>query len=81
MAEEFKGGVTYFTKGILSIPVFFPEDKVKCCYCPFCRSEGDLKRFWCRAANEMIYNPFYAGLPEFCPIETTGEITGTKKGD
>lgn len=84
MAEEFKCGVAYFTNATATLTVHFPEDKVNCHYCPFCRSEGDLKRFWCRLTSNMIYNPFFPGLPEGCPFELTGEITGTvpkKKGE
>lgn len=78
MANEFKNGVLWFTKGTANIQVNFPEDKVACQYCPFCRSENDLKRFWCRLTNTMIYNPFIPELPENCPVEFTGEIIGTK---
>ena len=77
MANEFKNGVLWFTKGTANIQVNFPEDKVMCQYCPFCRSENDLKRFWCRLTNTMIYNPFIPELPENCPVEFTGEIIGT----
>lgn len=85
MASEFPNGVAYFTMAEIRLDLSFPEDKVKCHYCPFCRSEGDLNRFWCRLTNNMIYNPFAPALPEFCPAELTGEIRGTvpkyKKGD
>lgn len=79
MAEDFKNGVQWFTKGVATIPVYFPEDKIKCQNCQFCRSESDLKRFWCRLTGQMIYNPFCAELPENCPIEFTGEIVGLRK--
>lgn len=78
MANEFPNGVSYFTEGMASVPVYFPEDRVCCRYCPFCRAESDLNRFWCRLTNDMIYNPFIPELPESCPLELTGEITGTK---
>ena len=85
MANEFPNGVSYFTEGMASVPVYFPEDRVCCRYCPFCRAESDLNRFWCRQTNNMIYNPNVPGLPEFCTIKLTGEIRGTphkhKKGD
>jgi len=85
MANDFPQGVAYFTNGEIRLVVHFPENKVMCRYCPFCRSESDLNRFWCRLTNNMIYNPFIPELPEFCPVELTGEITGTvpkyKKGD
>lgn len=85
MANDFKNGIAYFTEGIASVPVHFPEDRVSCHYCQFCRTESDLNRFWCRLTNNMIYNPNVQELPEFCPVELTGEIRGTvpkyKKGD
>lgn len=77
--SEFKNGVKWFLKGVIHKEVFFPEGKIKCQYCPFCRSENDLKRFWCRINNQMIYDPFVNGLPEGCPIELTGEIIGDKE--
>lgn len=84
MANDFPQGVTYFTNGEIRLVVHFPENKVMCRYCPFCRSESDLGRFWCRLTNNMIYNPNVPELPEHCPVEITGEITGTvpkyKKG-
>ena len=79
MSNEFKDGVQWFTKGIASVPVYFPEDKIRCQLCPFCHSENSLKRFWCELTNQMIYIPFSAELPENCPIEFTGEIIGNKK--
>lgn len=76
--SDFKDGVQWFTVGEAHFNVFFPEDKIRCQYCPFCRSESDLNRFWCRLTNSMIYNP-YLDPPDTCPIEFTGEIRGTKK--
>jgi hypothetical protein len=85
MANEFSNGVSFFTEGLASVPVYFPENRVACHYCPFCRAESDLNRFWYRLTNNMIYNPNVPELPEFCPIELMGEIRGThpkhKKGD
>lgn len=66
MSQEFPNGVSYFTDGEISLTVHFPEDKVKCHYCPFCRSENDLNRYWCRLTNKMIYNPYTLGLPDGC---------------
>lgn len=82
MTNDFKYGVEYFTMAEIIVPVAFPEDKVKCRYCPFCRSESDLGRFWCRITNQMIYNPDYPSLPDGCLAKLTGEIRGNipKKG-
>lgn len=66
--NRFKGGVSYYTTGTASIRVHFPEDCVTCQYCPFCRPDSDLRRYWCRLMDEMVYNPF-VGVMDFCPIE------------
>lgn len=64
----FKDGVRYYTTGKAIVPVHFPEDQVICRWCPFCRSEQDLNRYWCRLTNSMIYAPNECILPD-CPIE------------
>lgn len=76
---KFEGGVPYFTMGRIEVDVAFPKDIVSCQYCPFCRAESDMHRYWCRINNAMLYDPFVIGLPEGCPIEITGEIRGKKK--
>ena len=68
---KFENGVKYYTEGIASVTVHFPQDEVSCNWCPFCRAEGDLKRFWCRLTNTMIYNP-YSGIMDDCPIKFKG---------
>lgn len=77
--KQFENGVKWFVKGKACIDIFFPEGEIRCQYCPFCRAENDLKRFWCRLTNAMIYNPFTPELPEICPIEFTGEVIGKKE--
>ena len=66
--KSFDKGVSYYTVGYATIKINFPEDDVCCNWCQFCRSESDLKRFWCRLTNKMIYNPFVPELPEWCPV-------------
>ena len=66
--KQFENGVLHFTEGKAVIPVFFPETEILCHWCRFCRAENDLKRFWCRLTNEMIYNP-YSGIGSKCPIK------------
>lgn len=79
MPKKFEDGIPYFTMAEAKIEVGFPKEYVSCQYCPFCRSESDLKRYWCRLNNMMLYEPFMLGLPEGCPLEITGEIRGKKK--
>lgn len=66
--RQFEEGIRFYTKGFALVEVFFPEDEVMCQYCLWCRSEGDLDRFWCRLSNEMIYNPFSRYRGERCPL-------------
>lgn len=73
MPKSFDKGVSYYTHGTATIDIYFPENDVRCVWCPFCRSESDLGRFWCRLVNRMVYNPNYAELPEFCPIKINKE--------
>ena len=65
----FENGVKFYTTGQAVINVPFPENEIRCGYCAFCRPEADLKRFWCRLTNKMIYNPYAGFLPEWCPIK------------
>ena len=34
-----KSGVDFYTKGIAEVSVYFPEDKIACQWCPYCRNE------------------------------------------
>lgn len=60
-------GVSYYTKGVASVDVFFPNGEVRCQHCRFCRSESELKRWWCRLVEREVYNPFF-GIEGFCPL-------------
>lgn len=71
--------IDYYTKGTAHVDVYFPEDKVKCEHCDFLKSESSLRRFRCELTKREVYEPFAPGLPEFCPIEFTGEVTGIQK--
>lgn len=65
---RFDKGIAYYTTGKVVLEVGFPEDVVCCQYCKFCRIESELKRFWCRLTNEMIYDPFSPYRGKKCPI-------------
>lgn len=68
--KSFKNGVSWYTDGKAVVDIHFPENDVCCSWCPFCRSENDLNRFWCRLTNTMLYNPF-VNIASNCPIEFT----------
>ena len=65
--KDFPNGISYFTFGNVVLCTSWPEDKVCCQYCKYCRSEKELNRFWCRLTEEMIYNPA-AGVGFQCPV-------------
>lgn len=66
--KEFESGVRFYTKGRAEITVNFPEKEVKCKWCPFCRAEQTLGRYWCRLTNKMLYNPESYELGQDCPL-------------
>ena len=79
MPKSFDKGVSYYTHGTATIDIYFPENDVRCAWCPFCRAESDLGRFWCRLTNHMVYNPDYPNLPEFCPVTINRETEKEKE--
>lgn len=68
VSKEFPQGVRFYTSGTARVRIHFPEQSVRCQYCPFCRSEKELERYWCRLTNEMLYDPFNL-IGGDCPID------------
>lgn len=62
-----KNGVSFYTKGIASVTVNFPEGNVVCQWCPFCRNEDSLKRWKCLLTGEYLLYPFVS-VGNQCPI-------------
>lgn len=61
-------GTPYYTSGVATVDVHFPEDRVCCANCvPFCRYEEAFKRYSCRATGEQILFPFQQRGAQ-CPI-------------
>lgn len=77
MADNFKNGVRWYTR--FTVDVFFPENKVSCRNCIFLCNDYGLNRCRCRMTERIVYAPDYPELPDFCPLQTTGEIVGTRK--
>lgn len=69
-----KSQVTYYTTGTAEVDIHFPEDDTRCVWCPFCRDEQSLRRYWCRLTNRVVTNPDAFGLPMFCPIKFNEEV-------
>lgn len=60
-------GVSFYTKGSATLPVFFPEDKTVCQWCPYVRTEDSLKRHKCLLTGEYLVYPFTSRGNE-CPV-------------
>lgn len=75
--SKFKNGIGYYTKAAATVTVYFPEDEIRCGYCPWCRAEKELSRFWCRLCDKMVYDPHIPKLPDFCPLSFCTEADGS----
>lgn len=63
----FRNGVSYYTHGTLFIDVSFPEDKVCCAQCDFCKQKYGMQVFQCFLTQEPILQP-EKGIGNQCPI-------------
>lgn len=71
-------GVSWYTKGSVTLPVYFPEDMTTCQWCRFVRAEDSLKRHRCLLTWEYLPYPF-TGRGNECPI--IFEEGGSDRGD
>lgn len=68
---RFDNGVTRYTTCNLDINIYFPEDEVKCKWCPFLRHYDSLDRDNCQITHETIYTREFTGLK--CPLTILNE--------
>jgi hypothetical protein len=66
-----KNGVSKYASGTASVTVFFPDEKVCCNYCLFCKYEDSYKRYSCRITDEWLLYPFH-GIGANCPLKFEG---------
>ncbi len=66
-----KGEVLYYTTAVATVVVNFPEDRVVCQWCPYCRNEDSLRRWKCLLTGEYLVYPFQ-GRGNECPVEFPG---------
>lgn len=59
--------VLYYTSGIATVEVHFPENKTVCQWCNFVRNEDSLKRHKCMLTGEYLPYPFTSRGNQ-CPI-------------
>lgn len=73
--KEGLGKVSYYTKAKGTVEVNFPENRVVCQWCPYCRNEDSLKRWKCLLTGEYLVYPFIS-LGNECPLEVKEENDG-----
>ena len=64
--SNFDNGVSFYSRGSVTVPVNFPEGQKACKWCPFCRKDNDI-RYRCFLTNRILYSTNI--IPEECPIE------------
>jgi hypothetical protein len=60
-------GVSYYTVGVASLDVYFPEDHTTCNWCPYVQAQESLKRHKCLLTGEYLLYPF-TGRGNNCPV-------------
>ena len=74
---RFDKGILWYTKATCNITVAFPEDDVKCKWCPHLRADESNDRHFCRLTGGIVYSKEI--LADDCPLEFSGEIVGDKR--
>lgn len=72
MAKRFDTGVKYFTVGECEIQVNFPEDDVKCHWCPFLKHYDGINRDKCSLTDEILISTEIIGMK--CPLTILNEV-------
>ena len=72
MARKFDKGVSFYTYADLSIQIGFPEDEVKCAWCPFIRHYESIDRDSCGVTNETLYSRELRG--RHCPLVILNDV-------
>lgn len=67
---RFDKGVSYYTSGTLVVN--FPEDDVKCKWCPLMGTEMASGRVYCRRTGELLIAPD-AMIGHNCPLNFRNE--------
>ena len=66
MARRFDTGVKYYTVGECEIQVNFPEDDVRCHWCPFLKHYDSMDRNKCSLTDEILISTEIIG--QRCPL-------------
>lgn len=64
-----KSGVTHYETRYAIVPIHFPDGKIVCSGCRFCRSDEALRRFRCLLTDDILYRPV-TETGARCPVRT-----------
>ena len=80
MAKRFDTGVSYYTIAEVELQVNFPEDDVKCHWCPFLKHYDSMNRDKCGLTDEILVSTEILGMK--CPltIMTEANMEDMKNG-
>lgn len=68
---RFDKGVSYYTDAEVTVQVHFPEDEVKCKWCPFLKHYDSMDRDRCNLTNEILISKEIIGRK--CPLTIMNE--------
>ena len=69
---KFDRGVSFYTVAECEIQVHFPENDVKCQWCPFCKHYDGIGRDKCGLTDEILFSREIIGRK--CPLTILNEV-------
>lgn len=75
--SRFDKGVTSYTVCNLDMNIYFPEDEIKCKWCPFVSHYDSIDRDRCQLTSEILYTKEFTGRN--CPLTIMNTITEDEK--
>ena len=69
---RFDKGVTFYTFAEVTVQLAFPEDEVKCKWCPFLKHYDGIDRDRCERTNEIIFSREFIGMK--CPLTILNRV-------
>ena len=69
---RFDRGVSYYTFAETTIQVGFPEDDIKCKWCPFLKHYDGLNRDKCGLTDDILFSTELIG--HHCPLTILNDV-------
>lgn len=76
---RFDKGVTSYTFATAEIQVAFPEDEVKCQWCPFLKHYDTINRDRCQLTDEILFSRELIG--QRCPLTIINQVNAEELKD